>query len=258
MNHRTHSSVSRSIRNLSLVAVVAFSAHFPACHAAPEALEQKAGLEMARERLASGAYSDAIGITTAFLRSEPRNAEAHYLRGRARYVRYVDAYHRGAADQASDDFKLAIEDFSKALELLPELAEAYDYRGMCHAAMGRYDEALQDYNAALRYKPELVETYYGRAYLYERLERWPEALADYRKFLELSQDEYWRSRAKMRLRQIEGTINAAKKVERKPKPKASSKKVTRKRSKAAVKRRPLRKKAAKRAAPRRTRGGKQR
>jgi Flp pilus assembly protein TadD len=50
----------------------------------------------------------------------------------------------------------AIEDFSKAIELAPKLAQAYFDRGLAYAKLGKRDLADKDQQKAkeLRYKPD--------------------------------------------------------------------------------------------------------
>jgi Flp pilus assembly protein TadD len=43
------------------------------------------------------------------------------------------------------EYKDALDDFSKAIELQPEFAEAYDLRGVCKAELGDKDGACADW-----------------------------------------------------------------------------------------------------------------
>src|SRR5579864_8294885 len=60
---------------------------------------------------------------------------------------YADAYHeRGAVRYMQDDFDGAIQDQTEALRLKPDNVDAYAIRGYAHEAAGNYESAIQDYN----------------------------------------------------------------------------------------------------------------
>ena len=81
------------------------------------------------------------------------------------------------ADKASDyiaqayakftrrDFKGAIKDCSKAIELKPDYAEAYMRRGLAKQSLGDLHGAFEDLEKAIQLKPDSAEAYSGRAYL---------------------------------------------------------------------------------------------
>jgi tetratricopeptide (TPR) repeat protein len=123
------------------------------------------------------------------------------LRGSSYYNRYSQAYPGGDADPA--DFYRAITDFTKAIELNPQYAEAYNFRALAYDGLGQTGHALDDYNRALELDPGLATAYYGRGLLHEEQGDTASAIADYRRFLELSQDAYWRGEAEKRLSALE-------------------------------------------------------
>jgi adenylate cyclase len=67
---------------------------------------------------------------------------------------------------SADNQRLADECSRKALELAPELAEAYASRSHAMSASGRYAEAETAFKKAIELDPQLYEAYYyaGRAY----------------------------------------------------------------------------------------------
>ena len=80
------------------------------------------------------------------------------------------------ADEATDYFNLGlkssvtskkIELFTKALEMNPKLAAAYEKRGFLYYYQGKYDKVIQDYLAYLELAPEKAGAYrmLGLAYL---------------------------------------------------------------------------------------------
>jgi tetratricopeptide (TPR) repeat protein len=87
-------------------------------------------------------------------------------------LRAVVFYNRGLSEQALGRPALAIEDFTSALLLDPELAQAYLSRASVLRQSGQYLFALGDYEKALRYshaEPHLA--LYGQALTYEALSR---------------------------------------------------------------------------------------
>jgi tetratricopeptide (TPR) repeat protein len=72
------------------------------------------------------------------------------------------------ADEAMDYYNLGlkgsvtrkkIELFTKALELDPKLAAAYEQRGLLYYFQGKYDKVIQDYQTYLDLEPEKAEAY---------------------------------------------------------------------------------------------------
>lgn len=50
----------------------------------------------------------------------------------------------------SGDFRAAIEDYSRAIELAPNHFKAYFNRGFSYDKLGMYEKAIEDYTQALR------------------------------------------------------------------------------------------------------------
>lgn len=57
------------------------------------------------------------------------------------------------------NYKAAIADYSKVLELQPKYAKAYFFRGGAHDAMGFLDEAIMDYQYAISINMNQPEVY---------------------------------------------------------------------------------------------------
>ena len=69
---------------------------------------------------------------------------------------------RGAARAALGDVDGAIEDYSRAVELDPLLAQAYSNRGNALTKQGRYQEAIDDYDQALNLAGDVAAIYCNR------------------------------------------------------------------------------------------------
>jgi Flp pilus assembly protein TadD len=154
--------------------------------------------------IANQDYRGAIEALTSAIVEEPDDAYLYYLRGLAYYSGYKLAYDAQPSSADARDISRAISDFTKALELNSNYAEAYNYRGVAYSTLGDHEHALADYNAAIKLQPDEATPYYGRGYVYEQMGQKDLAAADYRRFLELSQDTFWRGEAEKRLRALEG------------------------------------------------------
>lgn len=80
--------------------------------------------------------------------------------------RAVVYHYRGEAYYTQGAFDNAISDFSKAIAIEPKFAEAYSNRGLAYDAKGELDLAIQDYNTAIRLNPHEALAYYNRAMFY--------------------------------------------------------------------------------------------
>ena len=189
--------------------MIVLTAFFVACSSARNPVVAKALIEQAAAHISATRFSEAIAMATQIIEDDPKNVDAYYMRGRASYLQYVQAYYRGDPALTGAELLRPLADFSKITELRPDLAEAYDYRAMIYTAQGEYERALADFNTALRLQPAHSETYYGRGELYERLGRYPDAIADFRRFIQYSRDEYWRNKAWQKIHQLEHVLAAS-------------------------------------------------
>lgn len=57
-------------------------------------------------------------------------------------------FYRGVLNGELKDYQKAIDDFTKVIELKPDFASAYTYRGLYEYARGKKDNACSDFNKA--------------------------------------------------------------------------------------------------------------
>ena len=51
---------------------------------------------------------------------------------------------------------------------IPKYADAYNNRGVAYAKLGDYRQAISDYDRAIEINPEYAEAYYNRGIAYQR------------------------------------------------------------------------------------------
>ena len=81
--------------------------------------------------------------------------------------------------EEKEDYDLAIEGYTRLINLDANDAEAYSGRGGCYIYKGNYSRALEDYNQAIKLNPENVSDYADRATCHEKMGNFDLALADY-------------------------------------------------------------------------------
>ena len=59
-------------------------------------------------------------------------------------------YNRGVTYQASGKHQLAIDDFTRTIELQPEMTQAYLIRAKSYSTLGRQDRTINDLQTALQ------------------------------------------------------------------------------------------------------------
>ena len=77
-------------------------------------------------------------------------------------------------------------EYTKALQLNPDNADAYWICGLAYANKGEDDLAIDDYTKALQLNPDLAAAYYSRGFAYDDKGKYDLAIADYTKALELN------------------------------------------------------------------------
>src|SRR3989338_6142883 len=92
---------------------------------------------------------------------------------------------RGNAYAKKGQNDRAIEDYSKAIALDPNDAAAYYNRGIVYADKGQYDRAIEDYNKAIALDPNDAAAYYNRGIVYADKGQYDRAIEDYSKAIAL-------------------------------------------------------------------------
>lgn len=86
------------------------------------------------------------------------------------------------------EYEKADADFTKAIELKPNYPEAYFQRGLAKDLNNKRAAAMKDYTKAIELNPNFIEAYMTRAVLYLLNQQGQLAIADYTKVIELKPD----------------------------------------------------------------------
>ena len=163
--------------------------------------------------------------------SQSISGETYFLRGYAKYelglyaaaiVDYTQAirlkpdeanayYKRGLAKHNLKQYFAAIADYDMVIRLKPDSAHAYHNRGLAKANLKQYAAAIVDYDTAIRLNPDYAHAYYLRGLAKATLEQYAAAIADYTQAIRLEPDDadayYWRGQAKAGLKEYFAAIS---------------------------------------------------
>jgi tetratricopeptide (TPR) repeat protein len=96
-------------------------------------------------------------------------------------------FNRGKANIAKGQYDQAISDYTKAIELNPNSAEAYRLRGDAYLFFkGQLDLAISDYNKVLEIRPKDSGTYLNLGVAYGNKGQYDLAISDFNKALEIN------------------------------------------------------------------------
>ena len=92
---------------------------------------------------------------------------------------------QGIAHSEEGLHDLAIQDFTKAIELKPGFAVAYYNRGVSYTEKGLHDRAIQDLTKAIALEPGFADAYYNRGVSYSKKDLHDLAIQDLTKAIAL-------------------------------------------------------------------------
>ncbi|MDO8577759.1 MAG: tetratricopeptide repeat protein [Dehalococcoidales bacterium] len=82
--------------------------------------------------------------------------------------------------------ELAMDAFTRSIELDPGNARAYDLRAIAYGNNYEWDESIADCNRTINIEPEYEGGYNNRGLAFYKLERFDEAMEDYNRAIELA------------------------------------------------------------------------
>ena len=149
------------------------------------------------QSLNSKDYKLAIYYFTEVIKLNPKNYQAYYNKGLAKY--YLADNKKENKEEYNKLINEAIEDYNKAIELNPNLSEAYNNRGIVKSKLGNYKEAIEDYNKAIKLSQNYSQAYYNRGLAKLQLRKIEEAIKDFIKSYELDNNDGIKEKAKNQL-----------------------------------------------------------
>lgn len=85
-----------------------------------------------------------------------------------------------------EDYENALFAYTKAIELSPQDADAYNNRGGIYDIKGEYDLAIMDYTKAIELNPQDGDAYHNRGNAYLNKDQYELAIVDYDKGIALT------------------------------------------------------------------------
>ena len=122
-------------------ALAAASSPKPASSMRPGVSDYNSGVKLMKQ----GKYEKAENKFAAALKKNPKMAEAYNNLGYS------------LRKQNSKNFEEALKHYNRAIELKPDLAEAYMYRGVLHMLMNQEAKALEDHRTLTRLDRKLAD-----------------------------------------------------------------------------------------------------
>ena len=95
-------------------------------------------------------------------------------------------YNEGYAAKKGKDFYNAVNLFTQAIELNPNHALAYCFRGYCYSELQNYYQAFEDFDKALKLEPTNARIYNTRGGAHFLMKNYPKAIEDYSKAIQLN------------------------------------------------------------------------
>ena len=127
---------------------------------------------------------DCHDISTATVYNDLNGFIRHQGIHRSAYTEF----YQGMACQQIEDYRRAIEHYDRALELNPQMAAAFNNRGVAYDSIGKHWRAIEDYDRSLELNPSDAGVYDNRGVAYAHIGIHGQAIQSYSKAIELDHD----------------------------------------------------------------------
>ena len=130
-----------------------------------------------------------FAIPSGYLRGLlARSSTAKPLSGRKQFISAETYFKWGNMKYDLGNYKGAIADYTKSLQLKPDYVGAYGNRGLAKYNLRQYFAAMADYNVAIKIKPDEANAYLGRGNVKADLGQHFAAIADYDTAIKIKPD----------------------------------------------------------------------
>lgn len=137
--------------------------------------------------LSQMASANELSIQEEMLMADAHHKQDHFKLAEVGYTKvlkqdkenYIAFFNRGAARVFLEDYKGALKDLKKAIEIYPDSAEMYYYKGYCEAELFDYKDAIESYSKAIALKPNFAEAFYNRGAAKGELDLYEAGMEDF-------------------------------------------------------------------------------
>lgn len=141
---------------------------------------EKNNYDLGKEAMKYGRFETAEGYFDKLICQDPTHAEAWMLRGKAKSLIADSQYDYDVISDLKDE---AIDDINHAIELDPNLFEAYYERGQVCCSTGNFEEACVDYSMVIKIKPDAYVAYYARGHAFFENNQYEESIGDFNLYI---------------------------------------------------------------------------
>ena len=120
-----------------------------------------------------------------------------------------NSFNSGLDKYEQGDYQGAIDDFTKAIEIHPQNADAYYNRGTTKGKLKDYQGAIADYNKAISFYPQSSIAYLNRGIAKSQLEDYQGAIADYNKVISIDPQNAVAYANRSILKEKQGDLNGS-------------------------------------------------
>ena len=96
-------------------------------------------------------------------------------------------FNRGLAYSCLEEYEKAIEDFTNAIDIDEKHKDAYFFRGNIYNFLEEYEKAIEDFTKVIDIDKKSKEAYFNRGLAYGKLKKYEKAIEDFTKFIELDE-----------------------------------------------------------------------